>query len=176
MQLHELQRAVKQAPDRRREQQPIGRLLKGREVGHASQFNRRTELRRVAQHGRQLTIVESQELFQHQAREQLQLRELLWTELVALLRERPDADSMRESRHPLRALRGATHNRAAHDITLAYDDIRRFSTSQYRYHFTIALLLSGASVSQSPSRVCSHRYSMGVNWRSCRISWLTFEC
>ena len=52
----EAERLVEQAMHARRQQQAIGRFLEGREVRHGLQLDRGRQLRRVAEHGRELAI------------------------------------------------------------------------------------------------------------------------
>ncbi len=82
-------RRAEEFSHRRREQQPPRRFLKRGEVGNLLQSQLRDERRIVGQVDRQAPIVGLQKLLQHQAGEELMLRELLGTIPMGVLRQCP---------------------------------------------------------------------------------------
>ena len=84
----------------------------------------------IAQQGRQLAIVELQELFQHQAGEQLRLRELLGAESMAIIRQAQTARQMRDDEHSPRRFGGLHKSIVTARPMLAGKENHGFSTEQ----------------------------------------------
>jgi hypothetical protein len=60
----------------------------------------------TGQQRRELAVVELQELLEHQAGEQLRLRELLLARALAIIRQAQPARQMRDEQYPTRRFRG----------------------------------------------------------------------
>src|SRR6185312_6026402 len=70
-------------------EQANGSFLECREAGNHARFDRRSHRRRVLQNSLQLAIVQAEKLFEHQAREQLGLRELFGATWMGVIAQRP---------------------------------------------------------------------------------------
>ena len=97
---------LQKSPRRPREQQAMRGFLEGGEVGNLLQFQNGKQRRMVFKMGRQAAVVGPQEVLQHQAGEQLVLRELLGTVAVRMLRQRPPRRSQGGQHHGFRRFTG----------------------------------------------------------------------
>ena len=101
---------LQQSSRRPRWQQAARGFLKSGEVGNLLQFQSGKQRRIVLEMGRQAAIVGPQKVLQHQAGEQLMLRELLGTVAVSILRQRPPRRSQRRQNHRLGRFTRPCHN------------------------------------------------------------------
>ena len=97
-----MQSSMQRAAGMSRREQPDGRLLKRCVVGHLPQMNRFAQVAAIDQQRRQLSVVQPQEFFQHQASEELWLRELLRAVPMRIPRQRPTTDHMSEHENATR--------------------------------------------------------------------------
>ncbi len=93
----------------RRPQQPLRRFLERGEVWDHAQFQQVAERGMVFELGRQAAVVDLQKVLEHQAREELVLRELLGTEAVRVIGQRPPRRRQRRPRHRLRRFTRSCH-------------------------------------------------------------------
>ena len=101
---------LQKSPRRPRKQQAMRSFLEGGEVGNLLQFQRGEQRRMVLEMGRQAAVVGPQKVLQHQAGEQLVLRELLGTTAVSMLRQRPPRRRQGGQHHGFRRFTGERHN------------------------------------------------------------------
>jgi hypothetical protein len=87
---------IQKSPRGLRQEEPLGRLLKGREVRNGVQLDRLAPLGRIGEHRRELAIVQLQEFFQHQASEELRLSELFRAKAMRIPRQRELGSDVRE--------------------------------------------------------------------------------
>jgi hypothetical protein len=80
----QVQRGLQQAARQGQPQHPTRRLVQGREVRHRVEPDGVGQIGRVAQQRRDLAVVATHELLEHQHREQLMLRELARAEAVCV--------------------------------------------------------------------------------------------
>jgi len=102
-------RGSQQPPHLGQRQQPTRRLLHRREVGHRAEIQDRHQRRMIGQMSHEPTIVRFEKVLQHQAGEQLMLRELLGTARMGIQWQRPPRHRQRRSYDCLRRLARNRH-------------------------------------------------------------------
>ncbi len=98
------ERGGEQTPERRQNQQPIGRFLQRREVRHLLQLDRRSQRLAIRQQADRATVGKTVVVLQHQAGEQLVLRERFRAESMGIRRQRFLCHSQSLDQHALRTV------------------------------------------------------------------------
>ena len=118
--LPRLGKAVGQHPPNARQlEQPSRRFLERREIGRRRQIDYCSQGRAVRQQTFRPAVIQLQKFLEHQAGEQLMLRELLGAATMTVGRQAASSHATRHQKHPLGRLARGSHARSTHETMLA---------------------------------------------------------